>query len=88
MDRLGSVVAVCQAIGAIGGLIFAFLAYRKGRQNKTALDANTVLTQATAVAVDGQASKLEAVARAAGYQQGVIDQAGGAAPAPYPPAKP
>jgi hypothetical protein len=75
-----------QALAAVVGMVFAALAYLKGRDNHNAIAQNTAITTTTAAAVDGQASKLEAVARSAGYREGVIDQAGGVAPAPYPPA--
>lgn len=77
-----------QALGAIAGMIFAYLAWSKGRENKRAIAANTELTAKTQEAVNGQGARLEAVAHATGYRQGVIDQAGGAAPAPYPPPEP
>jgi len=68
-----------QALGSLGGLIFAGLAFWYGRRNHAIVKSNTE-------ALNGQGRRLEAIAHAAGYQQGVIDQAGGAAPGIYPPA--
>jgi hypothetical protein len=75
-----------QAFAAVVGMVFAALAYWKGRQNHSAIAANTATTVQTHDLVNGQQAPLQAAARAAGYREGVIDQAGGVAPAPYPPA--
>lgn len=75
-----------QAFAALAGMIFAALAYWKGRQNAASIADNTATTNQTLEHVNGASKVLESVARAAGYQQGVIDQAGGVAPGPYPPA--
>jgi hypothetical protein len=75
-----------QAFAAIVGMVFAGLAYWKGRQNSHAIAATTAKVTETHDLVNGQQAPVMAAAHAAGYREGVIDQAGGVAPGPYPPA--
>jgi hypothetical protein len=75
------ILQAIQAIASLIAAIFAGLAYVYARRNHTIGKANTD-------ALNGQGRRLEGIARAAGYQQGVIDQAGGVAPGVYPPSPP
>lgn len=85
---LQDISMLISSLALAGTAVLSLLSWLQGRHNQKKIEANTVITSQTAAAVDGQATKLEAVARSAGYREGVIDQAGGVAPGPYPPEKP
>jgi hypothetical protein len=86
--QVAEIFQAIQAFAAFMGMVFAALAYWKGRQNLTSLTQAAVKIDETHALVNSQGDKIEAAARASGYREGVIDQAGGAAPGPYPPSRP
>lgn len=68
--KLQDVTQIMQGVGAIGGLIFAFMAYWKGRGNQRKIEAVGIKADAVHDLVNGQSEIL----RTAAYAKGASDQ--------------